>query len=271
MSQPLRSATDLASFLELEYQERYAKNPRYSYRAYARDLTISPSYLSEVLKGGRGFSPDIAVTVSKALKLNSYDEEFFISLVQSQFGRTFLKRKTAKERLKVLREKWNPQKVSSEVFKVVADWYHMAILEMVQLKGFKANGETVSKRLGISEQSADEAIERIVEFGLAERVGHSLKVSDIMTVGDNVPSMAIRSFHSQVIEKAQESIEGQGVEQRVLSSNFFAIDEQDIPRARAAIQEFVETFAADFSVGGKKDRLYALSLQFFDLEKKEHS
>ena len=48
--------TDFREVLKQVLQKRAGNNPSYSQRAFARDLGISPSTLSEVLKGRYGLS-----------------------------------------------------------------------------------------------------------------------------------------------------------------------------------------------------------------------
>jgi plasmid maintenance system antidote protein VapI len=56
------------------------KNKRYSLRAFARDLKISPSFLSEVLNGKYGISKQLAAQIADRLGFNSEEVQHFCSL-----------------------------------------------------------------------------------------------------------------------------------------------------------------------------------------------
>ncbi len=56
------------------------KNKRYSLRAFARDLKISPSFLSEVLNGKYGISKQLAGQIADRLGFNSEEMQHFCSL-----------------------------------------------------------------------------------------------------------------------------------------------------------------------------------------------
>lgn len=62
------------------------KNGRYSLRAFARDLKISPSFLSEVLNGKYGISKKLARQISECLHFDDSDAEHFCRLADSDFS-----------------------------------------------------------------------------------------------------------------------------------------------------------------------------------------
>jgi len=56
------------------------KNKRYSLRAFARDLKISPSFLSEVLSGKYGISKQLASQIADRLGFTNEEMQHFCSL-----------------------------------------------------------------------------------------------------------------------------------------------------------------------------------------------
>jgi len=56
------------------------KNKRYSLRAFARDLKISPSFLSEVLSGKYGISKQLAGQIADRLGFTNEESQHFCSL-----------------------------------------------------------------------------------------------------------------------------------------------------------------------------------------------
>ncbi len=65
------------------YQGKKAKNPQYSYRAFARDLGISQSLLVKVISGTRNVSPELALRLGLHLELPEKD---IINLAVSTFS-----------------------------------------------------------------------------------------------------------------------------------------------------------------------------------------
>ena len=79
---------DCRSILEWELQRRRSHNSRYSLRAFARDLRLSPSYLSEVLAGKHHLSKARAEDLVGQLRFDTTLRQRFCELAaQSGYGR----------------------------------------------------------------------------------------------------------------------------------------------------------------------------------------
>src|SRR5947207_7819225 len=76
------------AILNREYLSRRRKNPAYSLRAYARDLGVQPSKLSEALKGTKGFSPKLAGQIADRLNLTMDERVLFVTLVTARHARS---------------------------------------------------------------------------------------------------------------------------------------------------------------------------------------
>lgn len=65
---------ELRALLAQELARRQSRNLRYSLRAFARDLQLSPSFLCQILSSKRGFSSKSAERISSALATYASDE-----------------------------------------------------------------------------------------------------------------------------------------------------------------------------------------------------
>lgn len=250
--------------LSEKLEERCARNSRYSLRSFARDLGISPARLSDVLRGRYGLSIESAKVIADKMGLNESEISHFCDLVASEHSRSQKKRLAAKERI----EKQIPdhQRLSMDAFQIVSDWYHFAILELTQVKGFKSSTKWIASRLELDEQKVITAIERMKRLNLIQKVGRTLKpVEDFTTSPDGVSSAAIKKFHGQVLEKAANAIHAQSIDERDFSSVMMAIDPKDIPEAKKEIKAFRRNLSARFAKGKNKTSVYCLSVQLFNL------
>jgi len=64
--------------LNREFESRKARNTKYSLRAFARDLGLSPGTLSEVLKQKRGLPVRSVAGISSRIELLGRDRDEFI-------------------------------------------------------------------------------------------------------------------------------------------------------------------------------------------------
>jgi transcriptional regulator with XRE-family HTH domain len=70
---PSRKNFKLISAIETEFQLRAKRNPSYSLRSFARDLEVSPSYLSRLFRGKHEISREMAQRILENLKVAAED------------------------------------------------------------------------------------------------------------------------------------------------------------------------------------------------------
>lgn len=98
-----------------------------------------------------------------------------------------------------------------DMFNIISDWYHDAILELTRVKDFQPNSEYISKRLGITKYEARCAIDRLIRIGLIEVRSDG---GWIETLGDNTTALnvdytsaALRNLQRQVLHKSLDALE----------------------------------------------------------------
>jgi uncharacterized protein (TIGR02147 family) len=259
--------TDYRSILRAEFERREKHNHSYSLRAYARDLETIPSRLSEILSHKQGLSPEKANVFAKKLGLNPLETDFFVALVEREHGRSKLSREAAKIRLKKFGHK-DQKKISMEIFKLISNWEHLAILELVQLNGARSDIPWISKRLDLTITQAKDCIERLLHVGLLiEKNGKLKRVDDSIFVWPSqIPSAAIKNYHKGVITKSLNSLFTQSLEKREFSSIVMPIDSEKIPEAKKMIREFSFELNKFLTESKKKDRIYYYASQFFGVD-----
>lgn len=92
------------SILRKELQRRRRINVRYSLRAFARQLGISPSRLSEILTGRYGLSGTAARALAQRLGLSDDQAAIFADLADAEHARTPARREQAARRIQAVRE-----------------------------------------------------------------------------------------------------------------------------------------------------------------------
>ncbi len=266
------AVNDYRTILKEELAARCRQNPRYSLRAFARDLKLAPSRLSEVLSGKQGLSRDVAARVAGVLGYGPGETERFCDLVESVHARSRQDRETAKIRLGKHEQPAAAYQLQVDAFKAIADWYHFAILELLNVAGFRSDAKWIGKKLGLSEFEVQLALDRLVRLGLIVWHGSKLKAThDQGSVPDDIPSESIKKFHSQILLKAKDALYMQGVDDREFGAEILAVDKSRLPEAKKAIRDFQHKFCkkmTELADDGVRDSLYCLSVQFFDLGEK---
>lgn len=256
---------DYKDYLLRELEGRKVRRPYYSLRAFARDLELSPSSLSEILSGRYGLSRARALSIGKRIKLSADHLEHFADLMLLKRAKSSDEKRLAANRVKyrMLSEK---NRLSTEVFRVVADWQHFAILELFCLDGFDPSPKGIARALKITPSLAKASLARLVKVGMLLETKEGLKLAEQFSfVGEDIPSEAVRLFHKQILEKAGQAIFHQGISDRELSSSIMSVRKEDLPEIKKQMRKFATAMQKKFSGKQKRNAVYCLALQFFGL------
>lgn len=260
---------DYRQILKQHFETRRAKNNRYSQRAFARDLELSPGYLTQVLKGDRNLSVEKAAKIVKQLKFGNAEMEIFLEAVQLANRSTPSFRAFLENKSKSLVRMFTPKHayLNERNFRHISDWYYGAILALSEVKGFKITSETVAARLGISPKQSQEAMDYLVHVGLLKEneLGQVCPNEALVKVA-SIPSSAIRKHHEQFLKKARQALYRDRPEDRDISGTTLAVNPNKLPEAKALIEEFREKLAACLTDPGENSAVYRLSLQLFRID-----
>jgi uncharacterized protein (TIGR02147 family) len=253
--------------LKEELASRCSRNSRYSIRAFARALQIDVGALSRVLAGKQIPSFKLAQKIVDGLGLDKEERRIFLtSLAESQ-------RERGLQRLSPIfaafEESPKAKELSLEMYRVIADWYHAAILELTFVDEFQSNPRWIAKELGITIAEAKLAMERLVEFGLlGEKNGKLFKTNSKLTTADkHITTPALRKNQKQFLELATHSLENDPIEERSMTSMTMAIDPEKLPAAKEMIRDF-NSKLCKFLESGKRKRVYNLEIGLYPVQKK---
>ena len=262
-------------------QERVSTNPRYSLRAFARDIGISPQLLSNFINAKRGLSEVTAAKIANEMQLDKRERELFLNEIRSQHARSFAVRRESKNKIQKLKSTDRVLKthaLTGDQFKVISNWYHLAILSL-----FRSNpagphtAATVSSRLNISSNEAELAISRLLKLQLIKKVQNrqQYQVMNLATEHESPqPGLAIRTFHLQVLKMLETQLQNGVVDTRYGSTVFLPLDVDQATRLKLLIHQFQEQAMSicaesfdDELTAIKPKEIYALTSHYFQVSK----
>lgn len=271
-AKPLEPRTP-ADYLANALAERIRNNSSYSVRAFARDLSVSPAFISMVLNRKKNLSIARAQQISEILVMEPEEKRNFLRAVAIS---SMARRNSAqylRELLDVPKEATQEAKLlQTDVLKVLTSWYHVAILDYTTCQGFISSTQWVARKLGISPIQVRDAVDRLQRLGLIQIKGNRwVKKDKHLNMPTSIPEEHLRKFHEEMIEKAKENLAKQAkedFERRDISCATIAIDPKNRELAIRKIQRFHKEMAALLTEGTAKE-VYQLNIQFFPLTKFE--
>lgn len=254
--------------MQEEFNYRVEQNSAYSLRAFARDIEINPSQLSDIFKGKVGLGSKKALIIAKKLGLNEHESLVFKALVEREHGRA----QHIKDRAEQIIEQNNFgekfKSLTDDSFKIISDWYNFAILSAMELDQYDGSTRFLSNNLNISIFEVEESLKRLLKLDLIDlKDGKFLKIKDYMpTTTHNIPSHALKRFHKQHLNKSLSAIDEVPVEFRDITTMTMAIDLSRIKEAKELIKKFRRSFC-QIMESGNKNHVYNLNLQLIPLSK----
>lgn len=258
--------SDFRKILRRELENRLSRLPKYSLRAFARDLELAPSRLSEILSGKQGLSRERASVVADRLGMAPAERELFCDLVEAEHARGQVSRELAKVRLEKQKLDSAFHTLEMDAFQAVSDWHHFGLFLLLSLPSFRNDVKWMAKALDIAPIQVSEALDRLERLGLIERKrGKITRLKDFIATPDGVPSSAIRKFHRQILERAIAALDTQPVDDRNFSVMITAIDKKKLTEAKRWVKSFRRRFAKRVSDSPAATDVYCLSVQLFNL------
>jgi uncharacterized protein (TIGR02147 family) len=261
---------DYRAFLKSELADRAAQNKQYSLRAFSKKLGVSSSYLSEVLQNKKSLSVDKALEIATNLGLSGTESHYFCLLVQADLLRGSEASQSIEAQLQTLNPHRKTQDLSLDMFRTISDWYHFAILELTFLEDFKVTPLSAAKKLLITKAEAEVAIDRLLRLELLEKDqrGNLRRTEDYTLAQSYVSNQALKSFHTQLLNKAIKALVNQSPSERISNSDIVAIAPENIAKVRKLSDQFTEELLKLADRSKNRSSVYCLSVHFFNLTSK---
>ncbi len=258
-SKPVGAQQCIQRALSEVFAEARARNPAYSLRAFSKKLKISPAALSEILNGKRDISIKLAVKLLKNLGADPQITSEVLSAFTSKSPKALAK-------LSKLNKTREFTILSADQFKIVAEWYHFAILSLFETNSCPQSPAEIAKRLGVRKTEIVGALDRLVRTGMliqATNGTYQLTGAQFHTT-DEISSSAIKASHARSFQLAQNTLEAGQMDRSDFTSLTMAINPAKLAKAKKIIREFRIHLARELEVDPKQE-VYMLCVQLFPL------
>lgn len=198
-------------------------------------------------------SQKLALEICQRLKLSEEETDLFLKAVSSQKAR-----KTKNKSI---------VRLSVDEFNRISDWYHFAILALVDTIDFQSNREWVAERLNLPLDLAEEALVNLTNLGLLahEEGKYSLKHVELETETD-IPCESLRDSHKQSLKRIIQEIDVVPPEMRDVQSVTFAGDPRRLKLAKSLIYKMTQRIVSYLETG-KRSEVYELNTQLFPVSR----
>ncbi len=224
-----------------KYNSLKENSPRFSQRALAAQVGISPGYLSKVMSGQKNPSIQVMERLAKALKVD--DLSRFSNEKSKQF-----------------------EILNDDSLWLFEKWYHVAVLDALTLDQPKINADFLSKALGLSKSITVDVLRELVRRGFVrlgpngsfQKVEKKIRLPTLRSID------TIRRFHQQMLLKAIDLMERKvtqaDFEKRLVAGVTVASNSEQIEKARAFLHEALYKTVEILMEGDSADTLYQVNV-----------
>lgn len=251
--------------LQQELAQRCQRNSKYSLRAFARALSVTPGFLSGIINGKKPLSLEYANKMTEDLELDSASRNQFISSVIQIQNKRSLKRRDPKLKKHNVQ---SPHKVENKVFDQLDEWYYFAILNLVKLDASSNEPKWFACQLGISIHESKLALKRLIALGFLKPEKQKLvRTQDAFTTSNKaLTTEALKKRQRQIREKAIEALDSVPISQRSMTSVTMCIDSTKLEQAKQRIIKF-QNEMSEFLESQNKNKVYSMEISLFPLQK----
>jgi transcriptional regulator with XRE-family HTH domain len=229
--------SDVTQILQVELSRRCQTNPRYSLRAFARTLGVSPANLSLILNRKRTASARTIARMLARLELGAVEREVLSGKsVEVDLNENF----------------------DLKVFEQVSSWLSYSVLSLIKTKDFRPDERWIAKRLAVTVHEVKASIAALRETGLLngwKRTKNNLRLNNAISTA------VTRAFQRQLVERAMHSMENDPPSERDIRSITFAMSRERFEEAQEEIRQFRLRMAKIFEAPGKSTDVYHLTVQ----------
>lgn len=262
---------DYRKFLHDWYTAKKKLNKSVTYRYIGMKVEIDPGYLVKVLKSQKHLNPEKVPSFSKLLKLSELETEYLDILIQ------FNKSKS-EERSKALFEKLlkfntpNCDLITKDRYEFYQHWYHTALREMVNTVNIGTNYSEVARSMvpQISTRQVKESLQLLTRLNFIKRndEGTYEQTSQFITTGSEWHSIAIRQFHRQVIQLANDAVGNIPTNERDLSCLTVTLTDEGLNKIKDKLAQFRKEILEICAQEKDVDRVYQMNFQLFPMSNK---
>ena len=239
---------DPAQFLTAQFLERKEINPTYSLRSFATEIGVSVTQLSRVLSGQRSMSYRQMSKVLSALNTPDEVSQKIISGIILKASKTAKVSNQLRGIVLSTSKRNDIQPVSAtylpaDRFKMISQWYHLAILELTYLENFDSNPAWIAKTLNISLIESKDAIARLLDLGFLKQdeQGVLSKADSTILFKTKRADPEFKKYDTVMLEKAKQELDKTNeadFQMRLINSITFPTSPDSLPELKAAIVDF---------------------------------
>lgn len=257
----MKTSSSTTDWIRREFIEYKKKNANLSVRSFAKRTDIPNGRMSELLSGKRRLTAHLANKISEGLLYDPKKKLELMELIEKES-------KEHPQRKAPQHHQTHFTNIDEDMFYLISDWYHFAILNLISTRDFKNSAKWIAKRLAITTPEAQDALDRLKRLGLTELKNRKLRrTNKNLATTTDIPSAAIKRFHKQNLENAITALGDVPVELRDITSITMPTNPEQLQKAKSKIKKMRREISKILEDCDPTE-VYTLNIQLIPLTKR---
>lgn len=245
----------------------------FSYQTFAEKAGLkSRGYLRLVISGKRNITLKSIDCFVRGLDLSSREAEAFKTLVQSNLAPTLDLQQRHWEAFLRLRPKSHTQSRIQDIYLYLARRSYPVLLSLLRQTDICQDTAALAAMAGVTPSEVEEALGVFQKLGFISRAAETAQIrvqSASYYSSDDVPNMAIQSFHRNMASRTGEALE-LSVDEREFQSVILSLSHAQFLELKKRIRAWAEETDSAFSSTQPSgaEAVYALNLNLIPISSK---
>lgn len=253
----LEAQNELRALVRATFEKKCANGPKFSLRAFARFLGISPGNLSQFLNNKKNLS---IKTISRILVIIEKNPEIRKKHL-ARYENFLIKRKK-----ETLNSTITYEKIEQATFAKVKEPIYFSFLNFIETDTYKSglSNFEIANKLKISTSKLNSVIEVLLTEKLITKNSDQqfLRTATNFSTNDDISDNAIKLHNQLVLKRATEAIHSTPVDLCDFTSLTLPVNLAQIPKAKVIIRKFQDELI-DLLNQSPKQEVYHLAITLF--------
>jgi uncharacterized protein (TIGR02147 family) len=244
-----------------------------SYRGFAKMAgSTSPNFLQLILSRKLNIQPAGINALSSSIKLSIKERRYFEFLVAFDHAKTHDEKDRFFRLILLAREYKEIQTLDKKQYELFSHWYIPVIRELVTCPFYNGDPAWIGERIipAVSPAKVKKGIALLSSLDLIRQneTGAWAQTEQVVSTPSEVLSVAITTYHKDVLTIAREAVERFKPEDRDIRSVTLGVSPEGYAEVKQRIGAFWKELLAFADTQKSVDRIYQVNLQLFPLSEK---
>jgi uncharacterized protein (TIGR02147 family) len=264
---------DYRHFLTDLFNELKSEDLSFSFRTFAKLAgSTSPNFLQLIQARKLNIQTAGIHALSQSLKLKRKERSYFESMVEFDHAKTHEEKDRYFRQMLLAKEYKQIQTLDKSQYELFSHWYIPVIRELIVSPHFSGDPDQIGEQIipPVSPAKVKKGIAVLSSLGLIRREenGTWVHTDRVVSTPSEVLSVAVATYHKNILGLAREAIERFPPEERDIRSVTFGVSAEGYAEVKKRLETFWKELLVYAETQKNVDRIFQVNMQLFPLSKK---